>query len=59
MSCPVCLIDHDPEIHAATVRVHRWFRRFVMPREVKRSKRRSKGTGMLLAKPDTMYLPHW
>ena len=24
--CPVCLDAHDPEIHAATKRVHRWFR---------------------------------
>ena len=24
--CPVCLGQHDDEIHAATVAVHRWFR---------------------------------
>ena len=24
--CPVCLGQHDEEIHAATVAVHRWFR---------------------------------
>ena len=24
--CSVCLGAHDDEIHAATVRVHRWFR---------------------------------
>jgi hypothetical protein len=24
--CPVCLGQHDDEIHAATLAVHRWFR---------------------------------
>ena len=24
--CTVCLAEHDEEIHAATVRVHAWFR---------------------------------
>jgi hypothetical protein len=24
--CTVCLVDHDEEIHAATTRVHVWFR---------------------------------
>ena len=24
--CPVCLGQHEEEIHTATVRVHRWFR---------------------------------
>ena len=24
--CPVCLVTHDDEIHAATLRIHRWFR---------------------------------
>ena len=24
--CPVCLGQHDEEIHAATLAVHRWFR---------------------------------
>lgn len=24
--CKVCLAQHDEEIHAATNRVHRWFR---------------------------------
>jgi hypothetical protein len=24
--CPVCMGQHDDEIHAATVAVHRWFR---------------------------------
>lgn len=24
--CHVCLIEHDPEIHAATLRVREWFR---------------------------------
>ena len=24
--CPVCLGQHEEEIHIATVRVHRWFR---------------------------------
>jgi len=25
-ACKVCLAQHDEEIHAATNRVHRWFR---------------------------------
>jgi len=25
-SCKVCLVEHDEEIHAATNRVHTWFR---------------------------------
>jgi len=25
-SCKVCLVEHDEEIHAATNRVHAWFR---------------------------------
>jgi hypothetical protein len=25
-NCKVCLIEHDEEIHAATTRVHAWFR---------------------------------
>jgi len=25
-SCPVCLCDHEEDIHAATLRVHGWFR---------------------------------
>jgi hypothetical protein len=24
--CKVCLTAHDPEIHAATVQLHRWLR---------------------------------
>lgn len=24
--CKVCLAQHDEEIHAATIRVHQWFR---------------------------------
>jgi len=24
--CPVCLIQHDDEIHAATLRIHQWVR---------------------------------
>lgn len=24
--CPVCLGEHDEDIHGATIRVHRWFR---------------------------------
>jgi len=24
--CKVCLIDHDPETHEATLRVRQWFR---------------------------------
>jgi hypothetical protein len=24
--CPVCMGQHDDEIHAATIAVHRWFR---------------------------------
>jgi hypothetical protein len=24
-TCPVCLVEHDEEIHAATVSVHDWF----------------------------------
>ncbi|MBZ5575390.1 MAG: hypothetical protein LAP40_02385 [Acidobacteriia bacterium] len=24
--CPVCLGQHEEEIHIATIRVHRWFR---------------------------------
>jgi hypothetical protein len=24
--CTVCLVEHDEEIHAATTRVHAWFR---------------------------------
>jgi hypothetical protein len=27
--CPVCLGQHDEEIHIATIRLHRWFRREV------------------------------
>jgi hypothetical protein len=27
--CPVCLVEHDEEIHAATVRVRQWFRKQV------------------------------
>lgn len=27
--CPVCLVPHDDEIHAATLSVHAWFRRYV------------------------------
>lgn len=26
-SCPVCLVDHDDEIHEATVSLHSWFRK--------------------------------
>ena len=25
-SCPVCLIEHDEEIHEATLNVRQWFR---------------------------------
>lgn len=25
--CPICLCGHNPEIHAATKRVHRWLRK--------------------------------
>ncbi len=24
--CRICLVEHDPEIHDATLRVHNWFR---------------------------------
>ena len=24
--CPVCLLPHDPEIHEATVSIHKWLR---------------------------------
>jgi hypothetical protein len=24
--CKICLMQHDEEIHAATVRVHEWYR---------------------------------
>ena len=24
--CPVCLGQHDEDIHIATIRIHRWFR---------------------------------
>ena len=27
--CPVCLVEHDDEIHAATLSVKRWWRRQV------------------------------
>jgi hypothetical protein len=27
--CPVCLGEHDAEIHAATLSIRRWFRREV------------------------------
>lgn len=41
--CPVCLIEHDRETHAATLRVHRWFRgvvaaSLVTPKPGKRGK---------------------
>jgi hypothetical protein len=26
VECPVCLGQHEEEIHIATIRVHRWFR---------------------------------
>ena len=29
--CPVCLVSHDPGIHAATVRVHRWLLKSLAP----------------------------
>jgi hypothetical protein len=25
-NCKVCLVEHDDEVHAATNRVHAWFR---------------------------------
>ena len=28
-TCHVCLIEHDPAIHQATLDVHAWFRRLV------------------------------
>ena len=28
--CPVCLLPHDPEIHAATLRLHEWLRSRVL-----------------------------
>lgn len=37
--CKVCFMNCDPDIHAATVRVHKWFREFVtMDRRVKAGK---------------------
>ena len=46
--CPVCLVDHSPELHAATKRLHAWFRKhlelvispvtFAVPRTVKPKK---------------------
>lgn len=27
--CPVCLIEHDPAIHQATLNVHKWFKKRV------------------------------
>lgn len=29
VDCPVCLIDHDDEIHAATVRAHQYLKRTI------------------------------
>jgi hypothetical protein len=26
MNCAVCAVAHDPEIHEATERIHRWLR---------------------------------
>ena len=26
LSCKVCMVEHDEEIHAATSRIHAWFR---------------------------------
>ena len=28
--CPVCLLPHDPEIHAATLRIHEWLKSQVL-----------------------------
>ena len=25
-SCKVCLVEHDPDIHEATIRLREWFR---------------------------------
>ena len=30
LDCPVCLLPHDPEIHAATLRLHEWLRSRVL-----------------------------
>ena len=30
MSCYICLGEHTEEIHAATARVHAWFKEFVL-----------------------------
>jgi hypothetical protein len=35
--CPVCLGQHDEDIHIATVRIHRWFRAEVTKGFVKRA----------------------
>ena len=34
--CPVCLGQHEEEIHTATIRVHRWFRSEVTKGMVRR-----------------------
>jgi hypothetical protein len=28
--CDVCLVEHDDEIHAATLNIHQWFRHEVV-----------------------------
>jgi hypothetical protein len=29
-NCKICLMEHDPEIHDATLRLHEWLREHVM-----------------------------
>ncbi len=48
--CSVCLAAHDPEIHEATLRIHRWFRseiRRMQQRPPKVTKRGSRPPIML------------
>jgi hypothetical protein len=55
-SCPVCLVEHDPEIHAATLRVRAWFQRQVKLGlgEVRRPVRRSSRPAVHLLRDDRL-----
>lgn len=39
--CSVCMVDHDEEIHAATLRVRKWFRAQLQPRRIQKPKKHS------------------
>jgi hypothetical protein len=38
--CDVCGVRHDPEIHAATLRLRAWFKRHVEPRPIQEPKQK-------------------